>query len=82
MGSLFASKDKIGTWKSQYADLEVTPFFMNSVYNCNLGMHVVLVALRNPRGRPKKHKQIEGKLEKAMNSGKKRKKAKKRKISE
>ena len=39
-------------------------------------MHVVLVALQN-RGVDLKHKRIKGKLEKAMNSGKKRKKAKK-----
>ena len=71
--SLVASKDTSKTWKSQYAELEVTPFFMNSVYKCNLGVHVVSVALRNPRGRPKKHKRIKGKLEKAMNSEKSKK---------
>ena len=75
--SLFAPKDSLATWKAQYLNLEVQPFFENAMYSYRLGLHVVPVALKNPRGRPKIHRCHKSKLEKTKSKKTKAKKQKK-----
>ena len=73
-GTIFHLKDLSTTWKWQYTDLPVNLFSELNVYKYNLGVHVMSVAKKNPRGRPKLNKRHKGKIEIMMSNNTKKSK--------
>jgi hypothetical protein len=59
----------------QYNDLPVSLFSELSIYKYNLGTHVMPVAKKNARGRPKLNKRRKGAVETMMSHNSKKSKS-------